>query len=150
MQYAILFDRLFRFPLTGDRIRNYDGLGGQLLFAFLHREGYLHWTDNRLTIEWERIADGVEALREKVQALYHSGIDRSKLSAVGRRPRPRRRLRAAGRRLGVGDATPRPPGGRRAKELVDLVNDDEFPLSLFYTQLTERLDGVLRRPDDAL
>ncbi|MGH2926366.1 MAG: DUF6421 family protein, partial [Solirubrobacterales bacterium] len=23
-------------------VRNYDGLGGQLLFAFLHREGYLH------------------------------------------------------------------------------------------------------------
>ena len=59
VQYAILFDRLFRFPVTGTRVRNYDGLGGQLLFAFLHREGYLHWTDNRLTIEWERVADGV-------------------------------------------------------------------------------------------
>ena len=58
-QYAILFDRLFRFPVTGSRVRNYDGLGGQLLFAFLHREGYLHWTDNRLTLEWGRIAEGV-------------------------------------------------------------------------------------------
>ena len=36
VQYAILFDRLFRFPVTGSRVRNYDGLGGQLLFAFLH------------------------------------------------------------------------------------------------------------------
>ena len=36
VQYAILFDRLFRFPITGPRVRNYDGLGGQLLFAFLH------------------------------------------------------------------------------------------------------------------
>ena len=79
VQYAILFDRLFRFPVTGSRVRNYDGLGGQLLFAFLHGEGYLHWTDNRLAIDWERIADGVGALRERVQELYHSGIDRSKL-----------------------------------------------------------------------
>ena len=79
VQYAILFDRLFRFPVTGSRKRNYDGLGGQLLFAFLHKEGYLHWTDNHLTIDWERVADGVGALREKVQDLYHSGIDRSKL-----------------------------------------------------------------------
>ena len=31
------FDRLFRFPITGDRVRNYDGLGGQLLFAYLHQ-----------------------------------------------------------------------------------------------------------------
>ena len=38
VQYAILFDRIFRFPITGSRVRNYDGLGGQLLFAFLHRE----------------------------------------------------------------------------------------------------------------
>ena len=33
---AILFDRLFRFPITGDRVRNYDGLGGQIIFAHLH------------------------------------------------------------------------------------------------------------------
>ena len=78
-QYAILLDRLFRFPITGSRVRNYDGLGGQLLFAFLHREGYLHWTDNRLTIEWDRVAEGVGRLRELVHELYHSGIDRSKL-----------------------------------------------------------------------
>nr|MBA2522934.1 hypothetical protein [Solirubrobacterales bacterium] len=42
VQYAILFDRLFRFPLSGGRVRNYDGLGGQLLFAHLHHGGYLH------------------------------------------------------------------------------------------------------------
>jgi hypothetical protein len=41
VQYAILFDRLFRFPITGNRIRNYDGLGGQLLFAYLHKHHVL-------------------------------------------------------------------------------------------------------------
>ena len=58
VQYAILLDRLLRFPIAGGRVRNYDGLGGQLLFAYLHRHGYLRWTDNQLTIDWERVAEG--------------------------------------------------------------------------------------------
>ena len=94
-------------PLPGHRlrVRNYDGLGGQLLFAFLHKEGYLHWTDNAPD---DRLGPGRRrasaALRERVQALYHSGIDRSKLAPVDRRPRPRRRVRAAGRGLASGTA----------------------------------------------
>ena len=147
---AILFDRLFRFPVTGSRVRNYDGLGGQLLFAFLHREGYLHCTDNRLTIDWERIADGVGALRDRVQDLYHSGIDRSKLGqwiaahdlvAAYVPPADGSRWATDGRDL---------PEVDEPKELVDLVRDDEFPLSLFYTQLAGKLELVLGRPDDAL
>jgi hypothetical protein len=141
--YAILFDRLFRFPITGSRVRNYDGLGGQLLFAFLHREGYLHWTDNRLTIEWPRIADGVAALRARVQDLYHSGIDRPKLSqwlaahdlvATYVAPAENSVWRADRRVL---------PEVDEPKELVDLVRDDEFPLSLFYTQLQRNLEPAL-------
>jgi hypothetical protein len=150
VQYAILFDRLFRFPVTGSRVRNYDGLGGQLLFAFLHAEGYLHWTDNRLTIDWERVAEGLGALRERVQELYHSGIDRSKLGqwiaahdlvAAYVAPATDSRWAAEGRDL---------PEVEEPKELVDLVKDDEFPLSLFYTQLKQKLEPALARPRDAL
>ena len=36
------------------------------------------------------------------------------------------------------------------KELVDLVKDDEFPLSLFYVQLQKKLEPALARPADAL
>lgn len=36
------------------------------------------------------------------------------------------------------------------KQLVDLVKDDEFPLSLFYSQLEPKLDDVLTRPRDAI
>ncbi len=79
VQYAILLDRLIRFPITGPRVRNYDGLGGQLLFAYLHKHGYLHWTDNRLTIEWDRVGEGVAALHAEVYELYRTGIDRTKL-----------------------------------------------------------------------
>ena len=146
VQYAILFDRLFRFPVTGDRVRNYDGLGGQLLFAFLHKEGHIHWTDNRLTIDWETVADGVAALRSRVADLYHSGIDRSKLSQwiaahdlVAEYVPPAETSRwAAGRR----DL----PDVEEPKQLVDLVRNDEFPLSLFYTQLKPKLEPALSRP----
>jgi uncharacterized protein DUF6421 len=150
VQYAILFDRLFRFPVTGSRVRNYDGLGGQLLFAFLHQEGYLHWTDNRLTIDWERVPDGVGALRDRVQGLYHSGIDRSKLGqwmaahdlvADYVSPAAGSRWARAGRDL---------PEVTEPKELVDLVKDDEFPLSLFYVQLGQKLEPILARPEGAL
>jgi hypothetical protein len=145
VQYAILFDRLFRFPITGSRVRNYDGLGGQLLFAFLHKEGYVHWTDNQLRIDWERLAGGVGALRERVHDLYHSGIDRSKLAQW-----------IAAHDL-VATYVPATEGSRWAKasrdlpevdepkELVDLVKDDEFPLSLFYVQLKPKLEDVLTR-----
>ena len=143
VQYAILFDRLFRFPLTGDRVRNYDGLGGQLLFAFLHSEGYLHWTDNRLEIEWGRVAEGVGRLKDLVGELYHSGIDRSKLGqwiaahdlVATYVPPTESSVWAASRR--------ELPEVEEPKQLVDLVRDDEFPLSLFYTQLAPKLQRAL-------
>jgi hypothetical protein len=148
VQYAILFDRLFRFPLTGSRVRNYDGLGGQLLFAFLHHERYLHWTDNRLEIEWGRVAGGVGRLRDLVRELYHSGIDRSKLGqwiaahdlVATYVPPAESSVWAADRR--------ELPEVEEPKQLVDLVRDDEFPLSLFYTQLAPKLQPALEgRPE---
>jgi hypothetical protein len=135
VQYAILFDRLLRFPITGPRVRNYDGLGGQLLFAYLHSGDYLRWTDNRLTFEWDRVAEGVIALRDEVYALYRSGIDRTKLrhwaaahDLVARFVPP-----ATGSHWVAGtrefDEVPDP------RPYCDEVLPDEFPLSIFYTAL---------------
>jgi hypothetical protein len=135
VQYAILFDRLLRFPITGPRVRNYDGLGGQLLFAYLHTGGYLHWTDNRLTFEWGRVAEGVIALRDEVYALYRSGIDRTKLQhwaaahdLVARFVAPATGSHwVSGVREFADVPDPRP--------YCDEVLPDEFPLSIFYTAL---------------
>ena len=139
VQYAILFDRLFRFPITGPRVRNYDGLGGQLLFAYLHETRRLHWTDNRLGIEWEQVADGVLELRERVEALYRSGIQRTKLQHW-----------AAAHDL-VAEFVPPATGSRwvkgvrafadvaEPKPYIDEVLEDEFPLSLFYVSLQQKL-----------
>ena len=139
VQYAILLDRLLRFPITGSRVRNYDGLGGQLLFAYLHRNGYLHWTDNQLTIEWERVGEGVAALHGEVHELYRSGIDRTKLQhwaaahdlvAANVAPAIGSRWIAPAREF-TDVEDPRP--------YVDLVLDDEFPLSIFYSSLKAKL-----------
>jgi len=141
VQYAVLFDRLFRFPITGPRRRNYDGLGGQLLFAALHEEGYLTWADNQLTIDWERVGEGVGALREAIETLYRTGIDRPKAQhwaaahdLVARWVPP-----ASGSRWARG---PRDlPELEDPRPLIDLVLDDEFPLSVFYAALKAKLGG---------
>ena len=135
VQYAILFDRLLRFPISGTRVRNYDGLGGQLLFANLHSHGYLHWSDNRLTFDWARVADGVLALRDEVFALYRSGISRTKLQhwsaahdLVARYvPAASGSKWVAGTRDFAEIPDPRP--------YCDDVLPDEFPLSIFYSAL---------------
>jgi hypothetical protein len=146
VQYAILFDRIFRFPVTGSRVRNYDGLGGQLLFAYLHRHGFVHWTDNRLTIEWDRLAEGVAGLRAEVETLYREGIDRSKLAQWGAAhdlvaryvPATSGSTWAAGVRAYPDVEDPR--------GYIDDVHPDEFPLSMFYTSLKQKLAPVIARP----
>jgi len=146
VQYAILLDRMLRFPVTGDRTRNYDGLGGQLLFAFLHRRGRLRWTDNRLTIDWVRVAAGIAELRALVEGLYHDGIGRTQLQHWGAAhdlvaayvpPASGSRWVAGRRPFGDGD---------EPRAAVDLVLDDEFPLSIFFSSLRGALAEALVRP----
>ncbi|MEU4152897.1 DUF6421 family protein [Streptomyces sp. NPDC026659] len=143
VQYAVLFDRMFRFPVTGDRVRNYDGLGGQLLFAYLHKHDVVRWTDNRLSIDWERAPEVTNRLCAEIEQLYRDGIDRPKLVhwfagyelvATYLAPHP-------GSKWGKGpDALDLslPP-----RKLVDDVLPDEFPLSMFYEALSKKLKGVI-------
>ena len=143
MRYAILFDRLFRFPITGGRVRNYDGLGGQIIFAHLHKTGALHWTDNRLAFDWDAVTREVVVLCEQVEKLYHDGINRSRLaqwisayefvsSLVQSHP-------ASTWAKGVEHL----PTDGELKGLVNLVLDDEFPLNVFFETLNRKLSDVI-------
>jgi hypothetical protein len=143
MRYAILFDRLFRFPITGDRVRNYDGLGGQIIFAHLHKTGALQWTDNRLAFDWDAVTVAVVELCEQVEALYHDGINRSRLAQW-----------IAAYDFVTGLVQPHPastwakgvdqlPTDGELKELVNLIMDDEFPLNVFYDTLNRKLSDVI-------
>ena len=149
VQHAILFDRLFRFPITGNRVRNYDGLGGQLLFAYLHKNDVVRWTDNRLTIDWAQVAPAVVALCERVEKLYRDGIDRPKtahwiaayeLVAEYVTPNP---ASVWARGLGATPWADVLPLDGPPKELVNRVLPDEFPLSMFYEALEKKLRAVV-------
>jgi hypothetical protein len=143
IRYAILFDRLFRFPITGPRVRNYDGLGGQIIFSYLHKNGGLNWTDNRLTFDWDKVNKQIVELCDKVEALYHDGIDRSRLAQwmasydfvtelVAPHPAS---IWAKGP-----DALPL---DGELKEVVNVIHDDEFPLNVFYDTLNRKLKDVI-------
>ncbi|MBP3036749.1 hypothetical protein J2M53_10890 [Arthrobacter sp. zg-ZUI100] len=143
VQYAVIFDRIFRFAITGSRVRNYDGLGGQLLFAWMHQNHVLHWTDGKLSIDWEDVADVVVRLGANIEDLYWRSIDRPKtahwfaaydLVSSTLTPNPAS-VWAKGP-----DALPLdgPPRG-----LTDQVLDDEFPLSMFYEALSKKMGPVI-------
>jgi len=143
VQYAILFDRLFRFPVTGERVRNYDGLGGQLLFAYLHKHDALRWTDNTLQIDWERAPQVTNQLCAEIETLYRDGIDRPKLVhwlaaydlvATYLSPHPGSVWAKGPEALDLS----LPP-----RKLVDDVLPDEFPLSMFYEALAKKLRDVI-------
>ena len=143
VQYAILFDRIFRFAITGSRVRNYDGLGGQLLFAWLHQHRVLHWTDNRLTIDWSEVTEPVLELGRQIEHLYWQSIDRSKTAHW-----------LAAYELVSGTVAPNPlstwakgpdalPLDGPVRGLTDAVLPDEFPLSMFYEALNRKLSPVV-------
>ncbi|WP_205014178.1 DUF6421 family protein [Nocardioides albidus] len=143
VQHAILLDRMFRFPVTGERSRNYDGLGGQLLFAYLHQHDALRWTDNKLRIDWDRAPEVTNALCAEIEQLYRDGIDRPKLvhwqaayDLVSRylSPHPASKWARGAEAL---DLTKQP------RQLVDDVLADEFPLSMFFEALAKKLKNVI-------
>ncbi|MDV9190644.1 DUF6421 family protein [Streptomyces sp. SR27] len=143
VQYAVLFDRMFRFPLSGDRNRNYDGLGGQLLFAYLHKNDVVRWTDNTLKIDWQRAPEVTNQLCAEIETLYRDGIDRPKLVhwfkayelvSTYLAPHPGSKWAKGPDALDLS----LPP-----RKLVDDVLPDEFPLSMFFEALAKKLKGVI-------
>jgi len=141
VQYAVIFDRIFRFAITGSRVRNYDGLGGQLLFAWMHQHHVLHWTDTALTVDWDDVQNVVIALSDEINDLYWKSIDRPKTAhwlaaydLVSATLTPHPASRWAVRDLPLDG----PPRG-----LTDAVMDDEFPLSMFYEALSKKMAAVI-------
>ncbi|MGH3704528.1 MAG: DUF6421 family protein [Agromyces sp.] len=143
VQYAVIFDRIFRFAITGSRVRNYDGLGGQLLFAWLHQKHVLDWTDVSLSFDWDAVPDAVVELGDAIDELYWKSIDRPKtvhwLAAYD---------------LVTSVVTPNPASvwaeglprevlAGPPKGYTDLVMDDEFPLSMFYEALDKKMKPVI-------
>ncbi|MFE1666131.1 DUF6421 family protein [Microbacterium sp. P02] len=143
VQYAVIFDRIFRFSITGSRVRNYDGLGGQLLFAWLHQRGVLHWTDTALTFDWDGVPAAVIALGDAIDELYWRSIDRPKaahwlaaydLVRTTLTPHP-----ASHWARGLPDDVLAGP----VSGYTNAVLDDEFPLSMFFEALEKKMRPVI-------
>jgi len=143
VQYAVIFDRIFRFSITGSRVRNYDGLGGQLLFAWMHQHHALQWTDTRLTFDWDAVPDVVIALGKQIDDLYWASIDRPKkahwlaayaMIAETLTPNP-----ASVWAQGL----PREVLAGPPKGYTNEVLDDEFPLSMFFEALDKKMKTVI-------
>ena len=143
VQQAVIFDRIFRFAITGSRVRNYDGLGGQLLFAWLHQRGVLHWTDTQLAFDWNEVPAAVLALSDAIDRLYWESIDRPKVAHW-----------LAAYDLVASVLTPHPASqwarglpdevlAGAPKGYTDAVLDDEFPLSMFFEALDKKMQGVI-------
>jgi hypothetical protein len=143
VQYAVIFDRIFRFSMTGSRVRNYDAVAGQMLFAWMHQHGVLHWTDNKLSIDWDDVPDVVVALGDAIDDLYWRSIDRPKIAHW-----------LAAYELVSSTLTPHPasvwakgadalPVTGAPGELTDQLLDDEFPHSMFYEALQRKMLPVI-------
>jgi hypothetical protein len=124
-------------------VRNYDGLGGQLLFAWLHKKHVLEWRDVELSIDWARLADAVIELSDMINELYWESIDRPKTAHW-----------LAAYALVSGIVTPHPASvwahglprevlAGPPKGYTDLVMDDEFPLSMFFEALDKKMRDVI-------
>ncbi len=143
VQYAVIFDRIFRFAITGTRVRNYDAVGGQLLFAWLHQRDVLHWTDTSLAFDWDEVPGAVVALSDAIDELYWRSIDRPKTAHW-----------LAAYDLVRSTLTPNPASAwarglpddvlaGAPKGYTDAVMNDEFPLSMFFEALEKKMRPVI-------
>ena len=138
VQHAIVFDRIFRFPLTGNRVRNYDGA--------------------RRAAALRLVAPARSAALDRHPAHHRLGelpavvvaLSRPDQRAVLEVHRPAQDCALArGLRVGTGDVDPESGVGWARglpdeilagppKGYTDAVLADEFPLSMFYEALGKR------------
>lgn len=140
--YAILFDRILRFPTSQIRVRDYDGLAGQLLFTYLHKAGSVIWADNKLSFDWTSLPRHVADLREELRQLYRYGIEVSRVQywmaghdLISKYLRPNVASQWIAERRDFRDES-------EPRRLVDLVHDDEFPLGSFHVSLRRKLGDL--------
>lgn len=141
--WAVLFYRVFRFPITGDRGKNYDGLAGQILTNALFKGKALMWESGILSFTWE-------AIRPIVERLYKEISDVESMALTS----PEKHDWKLGHELVAEYVFPAEGYIFRSSPLNECVYDkergnfktvldDEFPLSKFHVWLKKELKGVL-------
>lgn len=141
IKYAIIYDRIFRFSVTGERNKNYDSLAGQLLFSKLHKSRAINWRDNILTVDYDKVDSEIRVLRDEIEELYRNGINMSKLnywiSAYDLVTRYLEPDITSEWRKGIYFSN------IDLKDLLNKILPDEFPLNLFHTALKNKLEDTI-------
>lgn len=144
VRYAVLFDRIFRFAASGSRIRNYDGLAGQLLFTALHARNIVKWRDNVLSIDWPQLHLGVQELYDELISVYRRGQVVSKVRYWSDAHDFLCGYLASNVATKWSKETRSFEDESDPKALVDSVHDDEFPLGSFHLALRRKLNTSAR------
>ena len=140
VQYAILFDRILRFPITGrpraqlrrPRRSAAVRLPAPARRAALDGQPAHHRLGAARRRRWR-------TLRGASRTLYAAGIDMSKVSYWAAAHDLVARVRAAQRRLAVAREARVVSDEAEPRAWIDRVLDDEFPLSTFYLSLQKKL-----------
>ena len=78
IKFTLLFDRLFRFPISGSEEKNYDGLAGQIIFGYLYKNSILEWNNLKLSFKWDDLNIHLNNLSNEIHLLYKDGVNQSR------------------------------------------------------------------------
>jgi len=134
---VVFLDRMLRFPVTGPRTRNYDGLAGQVLLGAMVQAGVVEEQGEGLSVDWQNFVDAAWVLRREIEYLYRVGSRSNQVihwlngwDFVSKYVAPREdSIFAKSSYLFAGSSIP------EREDILQRVNPDEFPLGLFYERL---------------
>ncbi|HEX7318057.1 MAG TPA: DUF6421 family protein [Pyrinomonadaceae bacterium] len=137
--WCVLFDRIFRFPITGGRVKNYDSLAGQILTNALLDNQAMIWENGVLSFDWNAADAAVRKLRGEINDFERQALRSQKeqnwtraydLIAGYVPPSISSTFKSNPISACVYD---------KKKDNYATVLDDEFPLSDFHTMLKQQI-----------
>jgi hypothetical protein len=137
--WCVLFDRIFRFPITGERVKNYDSLAGQILTNALLDNQAMIWENGILSFDWSAADAAVRKLRGEIDEFEHQALKSPKEQNWTRAYD----LIAKYVPPSVSSTFKSSPISAcvysKQRDNYSTVLDDEFPLSDFHTMLKKQI-----------
>jgi hypothetical protein len=137
--WSVLFDRMIRYPITGPRVKNYDGLAGQVLTNALFDGHAMIWQDGVLSFDWDAVDVAVRKLKDEIDQFERSAVKSQSLQNWSH-----------AYDLIASYVSPNVSSAFKSSPLSDCVFDktrgnfatvldDEFPLSDFHSMLKKQI-----------
>lgn len=137
--WCVVFDRIFRFPITGERVKNYDSLAGQILTNALLDNQAMIWENGILSFDWNATDVAVRKLQGEIGEFERQAVKSQKeqnwmraYDLITKYVPP-----------SVSSTFKNNPISAcvydKQKDNYATVLDDEFPLSDFHTMLKKQI-----------